>query len=484
MRITRILPVACAMVALASCSRQAPPTDPQYVAQWLRSSLSFVRSERLGPPVAARISAYGALALYEGYAADPASGLRTLAGQLNGLASLPTPPAEGAVDGAIAAAEAERVVLDSLFRDGFASTRRTIDSLARAQVEGRVVAGVSEAQRDRSIAHGQALGAAILAWAATDGFFDTRKRTWPPPEKREQWANTITLDQFVPLMLSGESDLVAPSNPGVAMELERAGERFVFTNRPKNAAGTTLPTFNPVRPTEPYWGELRPFAIRDGDECRPPAPPTYSEKEGSDFWKMGREYADSIAALTPEKKQIALFWADNPVATGTPGFHWISVVNQMIAKRNLTAPQAAELFALTSVAIADAFIGCWKEKYRSMVVRPVAYMHRVFDKEFTTVIPTPPFPEYTSGHSVQSAAAVEVLKALVGDSIAFSDSTQVDVGQPPRDFVNFSAALQEVAVSRIYAGVHYVPAVVDGMQQGICIGGRVLERLKTRKEGE
>ncbi|MGH7709651.1 MAG: vanadium-dependent haloperoxidase, partial [Gemmatimonadaceae bacterium] len=238
--------------------------------------------------------------------------------------------------------------------------------------------------------------------------------------------------------------------------------------------------FNPVRPTEPYWGELRTFALRDGDECRPPSPPAYSERAESDFWRMGKEFADSMAALTPEKKQIGLFWADNPVATGTPGFHWISVVNQMIDRRKLTAAQAAELYALTSIAIADAFIGCWKEKYRSMVVRPVAYMQRVFDKNFTTVIPTPPFPEYTSGHSVQSAAAVAVLSAMLGDSISFADSTQVDIGQPPRTFANFTAALNEVAVSRVYAGVHYMPAVVDGMRQGDCIGRHVVDRLKTR----
>ena len=474
-------PLAAALALLAACAKPVPPADPQYVAQWLRSSLSFVRSERLGPPVASRISAYGSLALYEGFASDTTSGLRSLAGQVNGLASLPAPPGDGPVDGAIVAAAAERVVLDSLFRDGFASTRRTVDSLADAQVNGRVGAGVPAAVRDRSLAHGRALGEALLAWAATDGFFDTRKRAWTPPVARGQWANTITQDQFVPIMLSGESDLVAPANPGLAMDLERAGERFVFTNRPKNAAGTTLPTFNPVRPTEPYWGELRTFAIRDGDECRPPAPPAYSEKAGSGFWKMAREFADTIAALTPEKKQIALFWADNPVATGTPGFHWISVVNQMIARRNLGAADAAELYALTSVAIADAFIGCWKEKYRSLVVRPVAYVHRVFDPSFTTIIPTPPFPEYSSGHSVQSAAAVQVLKALVGDTVAFTDSTQVDVGQPPRPFASFTAALDEVAISRVYAGVHYMPAVRDGMTQGVCIGDQVLAKLKTRR---
>jgi len=196
---------------------------------------------------------------------------------------------------------------------------------------------------------------------------------------------------------------------------------------------------------------------------------------------MGKQFHDSVKAITPAQREIALFWADNPVATGTPGFHWISVVNQMIARRNLGAPQAAELYALTSLAIADAFIGCWKEKYRSMVVRPAAYVQRVLDKEYRTVIPTPPFPEYPSGHSVQSAAAVRVLIAQLGDTIAFVDSSQVDVGQPPRPFASFSAAREEVAWSRVYAGVHYLPAVLDGMTEGTCIGDRV-KALRTRAE--
>src|SRR5512139_57183 len=94
-------PLAAALALLAACAKPVPPADPQYVAQWLRSSLSFVRSERLGPPVASRISAYGSLALYEGFASDTTSGLRSLAGQVNGLASLPAPPGDGPVDGAI-----------------------------------------------------------------------------------------------------------------------------------------------------------------------------------------------------------------------------------------------------------------------------------------------------------------------------------------------------------------------------------------------
>jgi hypothetical protein len=225
---------------------------------------------------------------------------------------------------------------------------------------------------------------------------------------------------------------------------------------------------------------LRPFVLQSADVCAPPAPPAYSEAPGSAFRNMAEAFHDSVRALTPEQRQIALFWADNPVATGTPGFHWISVANQMVARRSLGADAAVELYVLTSLAIADAFIGCWAEKYRSKVVRPVAYIRRTLDPDFQTLIPTPPFPEYPSGHSVQSGAAVHILVSLLGDTIAYADSTQLDIGLPPRRYANFSAARNEVAISRVYAGVHYLPAVTDGLTQGECIGRRV-RLLTTRR---
>ena len=478
-RPTRVLIVAAGLVG--ACTRAPAPPDPQLVAQWMRTSLAFVRSERLGPPVAARISAYGSLALFEGYASDPRSPLRSLAGQLNGLDPLPTPPSDGPVDGAMVAAEAERVVLDSLYRDGFASTRRTIDSLANAQVAAREASGAGRAVRERSLAHGLTIGNAILAWAATDSFFATRGRPWSAPQGRGYWVNTATTDQYVPQTLSAQSDVVSKKNSGVTMEPERASEKWIFMNRPKSEKPTSLPAFDPVKPTEPYWGMLRTFVIHDGDVCKPPSPPPYSETPGSEFWKMAKEFYDSAKAPSEEKRKTALFWADNPVATGTPAFHWISVVNQMVARRGLSADGAVELYTLTSLAIADAFIGCWREKYRSYVVRPVTFVQRVWDPNYATVFATPPFPEYSSGHSVISGAAVQVLRKMLGDTIAFVDSTQVDIGHSPRPFTSFTAALNQVAISRVYGGIHYMQAVFDGMTQGVCIGDRVLERLKTRK---
>ena len=470
---------AALTLALSACPRAAPP-DPQLVAQWLRSSLAFTRSERLGPPVAARISAYASLALYEGYASDARSSLRSLAGQLNGLRALPAP--SGDIDGATAAAAAERVVLDSLFRDGLASTRRTVDSLSAAQIAARVSAGVSRSESQRSTERGTTLGNAVLAWAATDSFYATRGRPWTPPQGRQYWVNTATQDQYVPHALSSESDVVMTTNSGITLDAERASTRSLFVNRPRASGKTTLPYFDPVKPTEPYWGVLRTFVLRDGDECRPAAPPAYSEKPGSPFYEMARAFYDTVKVGTPDKRQIALFWADNPVATGTPAFHWFSVLNQMVGLRHLSAERAVEAYALTSIAIADAFIGCWREKYRSNVVRPVTFVQRVWDKKYTTIFPTPPFPEYASGHSVISGAAVEVLIRLLGDSTAYVDSTQIDIGLPPRSFRSLSAARSEVAMSRVYGGIHYMNAVQDGLVQGQCIGNRVLQRLTTRPE--
>ncbi|HEX7938294.1 MAG TPA: hypothetical protein VF483_04830, partial [Gemmatimonadaceae bacterium] len=416
----RLAPVL--VFALAACQPKAP--DPQLVSQWLRTTLSFTRSERLAPPVAARISAYASIALYEAYAADPKSNLQSLAGQLNGVWTLPSTPMDRPVDGATAAAEAERAVLDSLLSEGSPNTRRAIDSLADAHVEARRHAGVKGDMREHSVAFGKSIGAAILAWAATDGFFATRGRTWTPPTAPDKWVNTATTDQFVAQQLSAESDVVLTKSAAPATNAATASTRNLSASRVGDAnPRTTLPRFNPVKPTEPYWGTLRTFALRNGDECQPPPPPAYSTKPGSPFWKMGKELFDSARAPSDSQKAIALFWSDNSVATGTPAFHWISVVNQMITRRHLTADEVAEAYMLTSVAIADAFIGCWKEKYRSMVVRPVTYVHRVFDARWNTLFGTPPVPEYPSGHATLSGAAVGVLIHLLGDTIAFTDSS-------------------------------------------------------------
>jgi hypothetical protein len=414
-------PILAIFAALAACSEPGRP-DPQLVAEWIGASRTLDASERVTVPDAARISAYASVALYEGYAADPRSQLRSLAGQLNGLWNVPSPARGTAVDGATAAAAAANLVLHSLLQGD--ARVRTIDSLATSQIARRRSAGVDADVSARSVAHGRTLGQVILRWAADDGFIATRGRAWSAPTSRAQWAETTA--------------------------------------------------------TEPHWGRLRTFALRNSDECMPPRPPVYSESRGSDFWKMARELFDSVSTLTPDKREAALFWADSSQARDARSFHWMHILHQIIRQRATTADEAAEVYSLTAVAIADALIGSWREKYRSLVVRPVTYAHRVFDARWQPVVATPASPEYPSEHAVVAGAAAEVLANLLGDSLAFTDSSGMSSGHRARTFRGFMQARDEAVAARIYSGVQFVPSASNGKAQGQCIGARVVGRLQTR----
>jgi hypothetical protein len=130
----------------------------------------------------------------------------------------------------------------------------------------------------------------------------------------------------------------------------------------------------------------------------------------------------------------------------------------------------------------DGFISCWDEKYRSKLIRPETYINQHIDENWTPLLQTPPFPEYTSGHSVISNAAAVTLTSLFGDNFAFSDSTELEFGLTARNFKSFMDASAEAALSRLYGGIHYRRACDVGVDEGKELGKLVLERIKTRSQ--
>lgn len=470
------------VVWTAACSGPTvPPLDERQPYEWISALYAIPQAERLAPPVASRIHGYAGVALYEGLRhAEP--GRESLGGRLQGLDPMPE-PGEGEHDWPIVAAEAERRVLSGLMGDwALASSLVVIDTLAEAQVERRVSAGVSPETRDRSLEYGGRIAEVILRRVNSDGFRATRGRPYLPPEGEHVWVNTTRIEEYAPISMSAASQIVRSTNPSAALVPGAANARQLVLDRPKPGSARVREV-NPTLALEPYWGELMTWGIETADACAPPAPHPYSTDPDSPFWDEVMAVYETSRELTPEQRTIALFWADNPGVTGTPPGHWVAIMRQMVTQLDLSPLDAAQMFAWTGVAMADAFISVWDEKYRSNVIRPVTVIRREIEPDWETVVVTPPFPEYTSGHSVVSGAAAQMLTELFGD-VQFSDSTHVHVGLDPRPFSSFNEAAEEAAVSRLYGGIHYPMAIDHGVTQGRCVTRAVLERAAPHRPDE
>ncbi len=246
---------------------------------------------------------------------------------------------------------------------------------------------------------------------------------------------------------------------------------------------------------EPHWDKIRPFVIKTADQFKPVPPPPFSMDKESDFYKELQEVYDISMDITKkgdksEEVAIAQFWDCNPyvsVTRGhlmfatkkiTPGAHWIGITKIACKKENTNFDKTVYAYTKTSIAIADAFISCWDEKYRSNLIRPETLINEHIDENWKPVLQTPPFPEYTSGHSVASGAAAVALTDVFGDNFNFDDDTELVYGLPIRSYKSFNQAADEAAISRMYGGIHYRAAVEIGVKQGRDLGKFVVDNLK------
>ena len=165
----------------------------------------------------------------------------------------------------------------------------------------------------------------------------------------------------------------------------------------------------------------------------------------------------------------------------TPGGHWMEISAIATMQAGSTYAETVHAHARVAISLFDAFISCWDEKWRSVVVRPETLINQYIDEAWVPLLQTPPFPEYTSGHSVISRAAALTLTELLGKNFAFEDISEMEYGLPSRSFDNFIQASEEAALSRLYGGIHYRMAIDNGLDQGDAIGNYINNTLKTRK---
>ncbi|MEM1057481.1 MAG: vanadium-dependent haloperoxidase [Bacteroidota bacterium] len=436
-----VLPFAL-LAILVGCGDPVPdvlpaePSDPELLHGAVQRVTDVMVHDIFSPPQASRVYAYVSVAAYEALASTRPD-LNTLAGQLRDFTPVPTPEAE--VDGSIAALHAALVVGEALTFQGGEATVEGYRDEARARI---LASGIDRALAERSEAYGEAVAEHVLAWAGDDGYAQTR-----------------------------------------------SGPAYTITDEP-GAWKPTPPAY--MDAIEPNWGTLRPFVLDSAAQFKPPPPPPFSVEPGSAFREQVDEVYQIGLELTDEQREIASFWDCNPYVMNlrghamfatkklTPGGHWMGIAAIAARMSEDDVASAAEAYALTSLALADAFISVWDEKYRSRLIRPETVINQHIDEDWAPLLQTPPFPEYTSGHSVISAAAAEALTDLYGEPFAFDDTTEVAYGLPVRSFESFREAALEAAESRLYGGIHYRMAADLGVEQGRGVGRFHLERIETR----
>ena len=389
-------------------------------------SLEFSkRTAGFTPPVQARAYAYMGLALYESLVGGMPDH-RSIAGRLNGVGTLPQ--ATGVpYSWPLVANAALAEVMRGLWGD---KTNRSADNVAdldalEARLASQHGAGIPPGLAMLSEQFGQAVGAAVYATSRDDG---------------------------------GDEGYLT---------------NFPVTYTPPTGPGLWVPTAPGQLALQPYWGTtVATLALPSADVCDPGPPPAYSEQAGSSFYEEAELDYQLSNTLTPEQVTIARYWADGPGTISGPG-HSLAIVSEVLSQQNANLAVAAEAYARAGIADADAVTALWWVKYRYNLIRPVTYIRRVIDPTWTPLLPTPPFPEYVSAHSAQSAAALTSLEQVFGDNIAFVDHAHDADGFAPRSFSRIYAAAEEAGVSRLYAGIHFRSGNLDGQQLGRCVAATV-----------
>ena len=234
--------------------------------------------------------------------------------------------------------------------------------------------------------------------------------------------------------------------------------------------------------TEPHWRKIIPLLMDSAAQFKPPPPSPYNLTKGSQYYNELMELYETSKKLTPAQDTIAKYWDDNPFVTQhqghltfankktTPVGHWMGIIEILCNTAKKDAISTSTAYAISSAAIFDGFISCWDEKFRSITARPVTVIRKKIESEWSPLLQTPPFPEYTSGHSVISGAASAVLIHQFGTGFAFHDTTELKYLGMERSFRSIEAATDEIGISRFYGGIHYMSAIIHGKEQGVKIG--------------
>lgn len=413
--------------------------DPLLFARTVKELNNVVMENNFPPIIASRNYVYAAIAAYEVMVLGDTA-YASLAGPVRHLPAIPSVDTAGVnfqYAAILAFCKAGEAVT---FPEGsMKAYRETLDSLVKAS-------GMSAAMEKASRRLSDSVANHIIRWSRQDRYAETR-----------------------------------------------TAERYQITTEP----GRWVPTPPAYQQAlEPHWNKIRPLVMDSAAQFMPPRPPAFNMSDkNSAFYKEVLAVKNAGDSLTDEQKHIAEFWDDlgnRTIVEGhvmftakkfSPPGHWMNIVGIAAKKAGADFSATVYAYAKTAIAVFDAFIQCWDEKFRSNVVRPETVINQHLDPDWRPYLQTPPFPEYTCGHSTVSAAAAEALTDVFGDNFAYTDTSELEFGIKNRSFTSFRQAAVENNWARFYGGIHFHGSCLVSTEYGKKVGELVNQRLRLRKKG-
>jgi hypothetical protein len=399
--------------------------------KWMDMTLHLIITNPtpLGEIPAGRYFYYSAIAMYESVVPGMPA-YQSLTGQLADLPAMPATLPGYKYNWDICANSAMAAITRSFFTEATEANKAAINSLEDDLNDLYKTQSDPAGTFERSVQFGKSVAELVFNWAATDGYANANAPYTPPV------------------------------GPGL------------WVPTPPDFANAAIP----------YWGKNRLMVATSLEGVVPKAPPVYSEDPNSDCFKMAKEVYDASKTLTDDQKAVAIFYSGKPGVRHYGGAGYLSTIKQILKQENRNLDFTAYVFAKTSIALNDAGICAFRDKYQFNQLRPVTYIRDVLgDATWESFVITPPFPDFPSGHTIRAGAFAEIMEGLLGYDYHYSDHTYDFQGQAPRYYTSFEAFVQDVDDARFYGGIHYRYSNTEAVRLGRKIAQNIEKTLKFKK---
>lgn len=434
------------LAGLGGCAKQTPLTDHEIAEKWAEMTMFITKNTPANTPTyASRCFGYIGLTMYESVVAGYPSH-RSLAGQLNGLDSLPHIDAGTTCNWPLSLNAGQAEILRSMYNQTSDINKAKIDSLEQEILDNIAAQNPDKTLMDRSVAYGRAVARSIFEWSKTDGghrgYLHNFDKTLHFPERPGGWKPPLFAQSFS------------------------------------------------HHPLHPHWGKNRTF-LRENANLKTPYMIPFDTARNSAYYQQFLAVYEKESALTQQEKETAIWWSDDPDVTFTPPGHSYYIATHVIRDKKPDLIHCAETYARVGLAVTDAYINCWKWKYHYFSERPNTYINEHIDERWESFWPDPPFPAFPSGHAIQGSAAATVLADLYGNDFTFTDRSHAgrerdevrNTDFRERTFNSFRAMAEESANSRFFGGIHTPQDNRTGLEEGARIAENV-NKLKWKNNNQ